>query len=84
MISNLDYIVQFMTRSFEKSIDYYMLSDKNYAVPKQKVKEYIENVLTIPYKEFINYVNDNKGSIEDDQLTHSSNFAACSQMVILV
>ncbi len=78
MISNLDYIVQFMTRSFEKSIDYYMLSDKNYAVPKQKVKEYIENVLTIPYKEFINYVNDNKGSIEDDQLTQSSNFAACS------
>lgn len=73
-----EHIVRFMTRSFEKSIDYYMLSDKNYVVPKQKVKDYINKVLAIPYYEFIEYIKDNKGVIEDDQLTQSSNFAACS------
>ena len=75
---NREYIARFMTRSFEKSVDYYMLSDKNYVVPKQKVKDYICKVLAIPYFEFIEYVKENKGVIEDDQLTQSSNFAACS------
>lgn len=78
MISDREYIVRFMTRSFEKSVDYYMLSDKNYVVPKQKVKDYINKVLAIPYYEFIEYIKENKGVIEDDQLTQSSNFAACS------
>ena len=78
MISDREYMVRFITRSFEKSVDYYMLSDKNYVVPKQKVKDYINKVLAIPYYEFIEYIKDNKGVIEDDQLTQSSNFAACS------
>lgn len=78
MNNNWDYIIRFMSRSFEKSVDYYMLSDKNYVVPKQKVKDYISKVLAIPYYEFIEYVKANKGVIEDDQLTQSSNFAACS------
>jgi len=78
MNSNREYITRFMTRSFEKSVDNYMLADKNYVVPRQKVLDYIIRVLSIPYSEFINYVKSNKGIIEDDQLTQSSSFAACS------
>ena len=78
MNSEREYIARFITRSFEKSVDFYMLSDKSYVVPKQKVKDYIFKVLAIPYREFIEYVKENKGVIEDDQLTQSSNFAACS------
>lgn len=78
MNSNLDYITRFMTRSFEKSVDYYMLADKNYVIPKQKVHDYISHVLSISYSEFIDYVKENKGIVEDDQLTQSSSFAACS------
>lgn len=78
MVSNKEYITRFMTRSFEKSVDYYILSDKNYVVPKQKVFGYIDKVLSIPYYEFLNFAKDNKGIIDDDQLTQSSNFAACS------
>lgn len=78
MKNDREYIAHFMTRSFEKSVDLCMLSDKNYVVPKQKVKEYIDKVLAIPYNEFIEYIKENKGIIEDDQLTQSSNFAACS------
>ena len=48
MNSDREYIARFMTRSFEKSVDYYMLSDKSYVVPKQKVKDYICKVLAIP------------------------------------
>ena len=73
-----EYIIRFMTRSFEKSIDYYMLADKNYVIPKQKVHNYIGRVLSIPYSEFIDYIKENRGIIDDDQLTQSSNFAACS------
>lgn len=78
MASNREYIARFIERSFEKSVDYYMLSDKKYVVPKQKIRDYIDKVLAIPYYEFINYAKENKGIIEDDQLTQSSNFAACS------
>jgi len=78
MTSNSEYITRFMTRSFEKSVDYYMLADKNYLVPRQKVHDYIDLVLSIPYSEFIDYVKNNKGIIEEDQLTQSSNFSACS------
>ena len=78
MTLNREYITRFMTRSFEKSVDYYMLADKSYVIPKQKVHDYINRVLSIPYSEFIDYIKDNKGVIEDDQLTQSSNFAACS------
>lgn len=78
MNRNWEYITRFMTRSFEKSVDYYMLADKNYVVPKQKVHDYIDHVTSIPYSEFINYAKHNKGIFKDDQLTQSSNFAACS------
>jgi SOS-response transcriptional repressor LexA len=78
MSSNREYIVRFIERSFEKSVDYYMLSDKKYIVPKQEVCDYINKVLAIPYYEFICFAKENRGIIEDDQLTQSSNFAACS------
>lgn len=78
MDSNREYIVRFMTRSFEKSVDYYMLSDKNYVVPQKRVKNYIDKILSIPYSEYIDYIKDYKGIVNDDQLTQSSSFAACS------
>lgn len=56
MTYNSDYITRFMTRSFEKSVDHYMLADKNYVVPRQKVYDYIDCILSIPYSEFIDYV----------------------------
>lgn len=78
MKNDKECITRFMTRSFEKSVDYYMLADKNYVVPRQKMHEYIDRVLSISYSEFIDYIKANKGILEDDQLTQSSNFAACS------
>ena len=73
-----EYIVQFMTRHFEKSIDLLMLSDKNFVVPKHSVIDYVKNALAIPYSDFLDYIKGHIGIIEDDQLTQSSSFAACS------
>ena len=84
MLSDKDYIVQFMTRSFEKNVDFYMLSDKNYMVPKQKVIGYIDRALDIPYYMFIEYIREHEGIVKDDQLTQSSNFASCSSMMCQV
>ena len=53
MISNREYIELFITRSLEKSVDDLMLSDKNFLIPKNKIHEYVENVLSIPYIEYI-------------------------------
>ena len=78
MISNREYIELFITRSLEKSVDDLMLSDKNFLIPKNKIHEYVENVLSIPYIEYIDYIRHNKGSISDDQLTQSSSFSACT------
>lgn len=75
---NYDYIENFVTRSLEKRVDNLMLADKNYIVPKQEVHNYIARVLNIPYSEFIEYVKTHRGIVEDNQLTQSSNFAACS------
>ena len=73
-----EYIKRFMTRSFEKCVDYCILADKNYLISRQKMHDYIGHVLSIPYSEFIDYIKDNRGIIDNDQLTQSSNFAACS------
>ena len=78
MISNREYIELFITRSLEKSVDDLMLSDKNFLIPKNKIHEYVENVLSIPYIEYIDYIRNNIGSISDDQLTQSSSFSACT------
>ena len=78
MISNREYIELFITRSLEKSVDDLMLSDKNFLIPKNKIHEYVENVLSIPYIEYIDYIRNNIGSLSDDQLTQSSSFSACT------
>ncbi len=78
MVSNKEYITRFISRSYEKSVDNYMLADKNYVIPKMKVCDYIDSILSIPYSEFIDYISENQGIIDDTQLTQSSNFTTCS------
>ena len=78
MISNVEYIRLFMTRSLEKDVDELMLADKNYIVPKEKMHEYVDRVLAIPYGEYIDYIRNNKGIVTDEQLTQSSAFDSCS------
>ena len=78
MVSNREYIERFFNRSYEKSVEVLMLSDKNFMMPKEKVHEYVKRLLAIPYIEYIDYIKENQGVIEDDQLTQSSSFAACS------
>lgn len=78
MVSNRECIEWFFKRSYEKSVEVFMLSDKNYMMPKEKVHEYVNRLLSIPYIEFIDYIKENEGFVEDDQLTQSSSFAACS------
>lgn len=78
MISNAEYIRLFMTRSLEKDVDELMLADKNFIVPKEKIHEYIERALSIPYSDYIGYIQNNKGIVTDEQLTQSSAFDSCS------
>lgn len=78
MITNEKYISQFISRSFEKSVDNCLLLDKNYVIPKNKLNNYINKVLDIPYIEYIHYIEKNTGVVEENQLTQSSKFTACT------
>lgn len=78
MISNAEYIFLFMTRSLERDVDELMLADKNFVVPKEKIHEYVDKALAIPYSEYIDYIRNNKGIVTDEQLTQSSAFDSCS------
>ena len=78
MISNSEYISLFMTRSLEKDVDELIIADKNFVVPKDKMHEYVERALSIPYCKYIEYIRNNKGIVTDDQLTQSSAFDSCT------
>lgn len=78
MNSNWRYIERFITRSYERSIDHWILSDKKYVIPKHALHNYLEKVLSISMSDFIDYIRYHRGNVNDDQLTQSSNFDACS------
>lgn len=78
MISNAEFISLFITRSLEKDVDKLILADKNFIVPKEKIHEYIERALSIPYSDYIGYIQNNKGIVTEEQLTQSSAFDSCS------
>lgn len=78
MMQDNEFITAFMDQSLENSVNDLMLSNKNYVVPKENVTNYIKRALDIPYLSFINYIKVSMGVIDDEQITQSSSFSACS------
>lgn len=68
----------FLTRSYERSVDHLILSNKDYIIPQSEINKYLSIALSIPFSEYINFIQNHKGIINANQLTQSSNFDACS------
>ena len=69
----------FYNRAYEKFVNKQILDDKNYIVPRQQLKNYVYELVNIPYIDFINYIKQNgiEGKIEASDITQFSSFSAC-------
>lgn len=63
----------FYNRAYEKFVNKQILDDKNYIVPRQQLKNYVNELVNIPYIDFINYIKHNQieGKLKH-QILHSS------------
>lgn len=69
----------FYNRAYEKFVNKQILDDKNYIVPRQQLKNYVHELVNIPYIDFINYIKQNEieGEIKASDITQFSSFSAC-------
>lgn len=69
----------FYNRTYEKFVNKQILDDKNYVVPRQQLINYVNELVNLPFTEFINYIkrNNKKRIIDAADITQFSSFSAC-------
>ena len=69
----------FFSQSYEKDIDKLIRDDRNFVIPYEQLLNYVNSIISIPYKEFIGYLLSHplKKNIEAKDITQSSSFSAC-------
>ena len=69
----------FYNRAYEKFVNKQILDDKNYIVPRQQLKNYVNELVNIPYIDYINYIKQNQieGDIKASDITRFTSFSAC-------
>lgn len=79
-----DVLSMFFSRSYEKQLNEKVLDDIDYVVDEYGVLNYVANVIDVPFADFINYVLDHPSneSIQSNNITQSSCFAACEREMI--
>jgi len=78
-MNNYDLIKFFFSQENEKMINEKILDDVDYIVPKDRILEYINKVIDIPYADFITYLKDSPSNhqIDSSHITQCSSFTAC-------
>ena len=78
-MNNYDLIKFFFSQENEKMINEKILDDVDYIVPKDRILEYINKVIDIPYADFITYLQDSPSNhqIDSSHITQCSSFTAC-------
>ena len=78
-MDNREYIELFYSRSYEEDVNKKILDDKNYVVPRQQLYNYVKNLISIPYADFIRHIKENhkKPSPDDSGITQFSSFSSC-------
>ena len=74
-----EFIELFYNRTYEKFVNKQILDDKNFIVPRQQLKNYVHELVNIPYIDFINYIKQNQieGEIKASDVTRFTSFSAC-------
>lgn len=78
-MSNYEYITLFFSKTYEKTIDKLIRDDKDYVLPFEQLNNYVQAVISIPYREYIDYIRNHQLSLDVDSkdITQSSSFSAC-------
>lgn len=78
-MNDYDLIKFFFSQENEKMINDKILDDVDYIVPKDRILEYINKVIDIPYADFIAYLKENPNTreINSSHITQCSSFTAC-------
>lgn len=68
----------FYNRTYEKFVNKQILDDKNFIVPRQQLKNYVHELVNIPYIDFINYIKQKgiEGEIGASDITQFSSFSS--------
>lgn len=76
-MTNQDFIEAFFYCDFEKSINEKVLDDIYYAVPKPRLRKYVEQLLSIPYQDFLYFlIGWDFTPIDSGDITQISSFSA--------
>ena len=69
----------FHNRAYEKFVNKQILDDKNYIVPRQQLKNYVHELVDIPFVDFIDYIKQNgiECTVEVSDVTQFSSFSVC-------
>ena len=69
----------FYNRAYEKFVNKQILDDKNYIVPRQQLKNYVHELVDIPFVDFIDYIKQNgiERTVEVSDVTQFSSFSVC-------
>lgn len=69
----------FYNRTYEKFVDKQILDDKNFIVPRQQLTNYVNELVNIPYIDFIDYFkhNETDRNLDSSDITQFSSFSTC-------
>lgn len=69
----------FYNRTYEKFINKHILDDKNYIVPRQQLTNYVNELINIPFIQFVEYLKtiEIKQNVEVSDVTQFTSFSAC-------
>ena len=78
-MDSCELIELFYNRTYEKFVNKQILDDKNYIVPRQQLINYVNELVNLPFTDFINYIkqNNKKRIIDAADITQFSSFSAC-------
>lgn len=71
----------FFSKIYEKDIHEMLLDDIDFIVPIERILKFVQNLIDVPYSEFIRYINTHNlnSFISAGDITQCSSFEACTE-----
>lgn len=83
-MTNTEILDLFFSRAYENTLNNNILSDVDYAIPYDGILNYVCEIITVPYKEYLDYIESHPdiSPITSQNVTQSSSFTACEREMV--
>lgn len=83
-MTNTEILELFFSRAYENTLNNNILSDVDYAIPYDGILNYVCEIITVPYKEYLEYIefHPDISPITSQNITQSSSFTACEREMV--